>query len=216
MDAKRFLIALTPWVLFALVVGRGGADSVGIAALLACLGSLALAIYGVRHGGLKIIDAAGVITFAAIALAGLLGSHQVDEFLVHYGRGGAALVLATIMAVSAFTVPFTEQYARETVDPQYWDSPIFRAKNRAISLLWAATISSMAVCHLIAGALAATSGVAGRHPGNILLNWAVPILLILWAARRTEMLTGQTIPPGREVERDPQDARQRRADDIDR
>jgi hypothetical protein len=191
MDAKRFLIALAPWVLFALVAERVGADAVGIAALLACLGSLALAIYGVRHGGLKIIDGAGVITFAAIAAAGFLGGHQIDKFLVHYGRGGAALVLATIMGVSAFTVPFTEQYARESVDPQYWDSPVFRAKNKAISLLWAGVILVMAVCHLIAGALAATAGVAGRHPGNILLNWAVPILLILWAVKRTETLAGQ-------------------------
>jgi hypothetical protein len=194
MDAKRFLIALAPWVLFSLVAERVGADAVGVAALLACLGSLALAIYGVRHGGLKIIDGAGVITFAAIALAGFLGGHQVDEFLVHYGRGGAALVLATIMAASAFTIPFTEQYARESVDPQYWDSPIFRAKNKAISLLWAGVISVMAVCHLIAGALAATSGIAGRHPGNILLNWVIPILLILWAVRRTETLADQDDP----------------------
>jgi hypothetical protein len=130
MNTKRFLVALAPWVLFSLVAERVGADAVGVAALLACLGSLGLAIYDLRHGGLKIIDGAGVITFAAIALAGFLGGHQVDEFLVHYGRGGAALVLATIMAVSAFTIPFTEQYARESVDPQYWDSPIFRAKTR--------------------------------------------------------------------------------------
>lgn len=194
MDAKRFLIALAPWALFALVAERAGADFVGIAALLACLGSLGLAIYGVRHGGLKIIDSAGVITFAAIAAAGFLGGHQVDEFLVHYSRGGAALVLATIMAVSAFTVPFTEQYARESVDPQYWDSPVFRAKNKAISLLWAGVIAVMAVCHLIAGALAATSGIPGRHPGNILLNWVIPILLILWAVRRTETLADQDHP----------------------
>jgi hypothetical protein len=192
MDAKRFLIALAPWVLFALIAERVGADAVGVAALVACLGSLGLAIYGMRHGGLKIIDGAGVITFAAIAVVGVTGGHEVDEFLVHYGRGGAALVLATIMAVSAFTVPFTEQYARESVDPQYWDSPVFRSKNKAISLLWAGVIFVMAVCHLIAGALAATSG--GRHPGNILLNWVVPILLILWAVRRTETLAGQDDP----------------------
>lgn len=194
MNAKRFLVALAPWVLFSLVAERVGADAVGGAALLACLGSLGLAIYGVRDGGLKIIDGAGVITFAAIALAGFLGCHQVDEFLVHYGRGGAALVLATIMAVSAFTIPFTEQYARESVDPQYWNSPIFRAKNKAISMLWAGVISVMALCHLIAGALAATSAITGRHPGNILLNWVIPILLILWAIRRTETLADQDDP----------------------
>jgi hypothetical protein len=58
----------------------------------------------------KIIDAAGVVTFAVLSVIGFAGGPRVDEFLVHFGRGGAALVLAAVMAISAFTVPFTEQY----------------------------------------------------------------------------------------------------------
>ena len=70
------------------------------------------------------------------------------------------------MAVSAFTVPFSEQSAREMVDRQYWDSPLFQAKNRSISLVWSGVILIMAICHLIAGALAASSILPGRHPGS--------------------------------------------------
>ena len=43
----------------------------------------------------------------------------------------------------------------------------------------------IAVCHLLAGALAATAILPGRHPGNFLLNWAIPIILILCAIRQT-------------------------------
>ena len=60
MDAK-VLLSLAPWVVFSVVAERAG--SVGLAALLACAGSLALAIHATRHGGVKIIDTAGVVTF---------------------------------------------------------------------------------------------------------------------------------------------------------
>jgi len=46
----------------------------------------------------------------------------------------------------------------------------------------------MAICHLIAGALAATAVLPGRHPGNFVLNWAIPVLLILWAIRQTRRM----------------------------
>lgn len=187
MDTK-VLLSLAPWLVFSVVAERAGSGAVGIAALLACAGSLVLAVYGARHGGVKIIDAAGVVTFAILSVIGFAGGPRVDDFLVHYGRGGAALVLATVMAISAFTVPFTEQYARQGIDRQYWDSPVFRAKNKAISLLWAGVILVMAVCHLIAGALAATAILPGRHPGNFVLNWAIPVVLILWAIRQTRRI----------------------------
>jgi hypothetical protein len=187
MDAK-VLLSLAPWLVFSVVAERAGGGAVGIAAVLACAGSLVLAVYGSRHGGVKIIDAAGVVTFAVLSVIGFAGGPRVDEFLVHYGRGGAALVLAAVMAISAFTVPFTEQYARQAIDRQYWGSPIFRAKNKAISLLWAGVILVMAVCHLIAGALAATAVLPGHRPGNFVLNWAIPLLLILWAIRQTRRM----------------------------
>ena len=126
LDAKRFLIALAPWVLFSLVAERVGADAVGVAALLACLGSLGLSVYGLRHGGLKIIDGAGVITFAAIANAGFVGGHRVDEFLVHFGRGGAALLLATPgrrSTAKAGPRPCWPRGASGSATPPAWPAP---------------------------------------------------------------------------------------------
>lgn len=198
MDTK-VLLSLAPWLVFSLVAERAGSGAVGIAAVLACVGSLVLAVHGSRHGGVKIIDAAGVVTFAVLSMIGFAGGPRVDEYLVHYGRGGAALVLAAVMAISAFTVPFTEQYARQAVDRQYWEIPEFRAKNKTISLLWAGVILVMAVCHLIAGALAATAVLPGRHPGNFVLNWAIPVLLIFWAIRRTRRIADAD----RDDQRDP-------------
>ncbi|SCF93520.1 hypothetical protein GA0115256_134813, partial [Streptomyces sp. DconLS] len=137
MKASSLLFGLAPWILFSLIAERAGTGAVGWAALAACLGSLLLAVRGAVRDGLKVIDAAGVLTFGALTVLGLTGGRHVEQSLVDYGRGGAALLLAAIMLVSAFTVPFTEQYARAGVDRRYWGSPVFRAVNRRISLLWA-------------------------------------------------------------------------------
>nr|WP_296774235.1 hypothetical protein [Rhodococcus sp. (in: high G+C Gram-positive bacteria)] len=191
MDAKMMLLGLAPWALFSVLTERLGTDAVGIAALVACAGSLVLALYGARgKGGFKIIDAAGVVTFGGIAAVSFLGGASVNDTLADFGRGGATFVLAAVMAISVVTVPFTEQYARDSVDPQYWGSPIFRAKNKAISALWAGAVFAMAVCHVIAGALASAAGLSGAHPGNLLLNWILPIALIVFAVKRTKAIAG--------------------------
>ncbi|WP_432589315.1 hypothetical protein ABVG11_31195 [Streptomyces sp. HD1123-B1] len=177
MKPLTLLFGMAPWVLFSMIADRLGTGAVGWAALAACLGSLVLAVRGAVTDGLKVIDAAGVVTFGALAAIGLASGPDVQRSLVDYGRGGAALVLGAVMLVSAFTVPFTEQYARASIDRRYWGSPAFRAVNRRISLLWAGIILVMAVCHLLAGALGT---------GDILLNWVIPVLLVLGGLKRTE------------------------------
>lgn len=194
MNGKMMILGLAPWALFAILTERMGAGAVGVAALLACLSSLGLALYDRRNsnsgGGIKIIDAAGIVTFGIIALLGFLGTNGLDQTLADFGRGGATFVLAAVMAVSVVTVPFTEQYARESVDPQYWGTPQFRAKNKTISALWAGVVFTMALCHVIAGSLASATEMTNNHPGNLLLNWVIPIALIVWAIKRTGRIAG--------------------------
>ena len=185
MKSKNLLLGLVPWVLFSMIAQRLGAGTVGWAALAACAGSLLLTVRGARTDGLKTIDAAGVVTFGVIAAVGFTGGHHTQSLLVDYGRGGSALALALIMLVSVFTVPFTEQYARAGIDRRYWGSPVFRAVNRRISLLWSGVILGTAACHLAAGA-----AIAAGHGGqvNLLLNWVAPILLVFFGFRRTEQI----------------------------
>ncbi|GAC66980.1 hypothetical protein [Gordonia soli] len=195
MNAKDMIIGLIPWILFSFVAGHTGTGHVGWAAVIACAASAGLAVYGMAKGqSLKIIDAAGVVTFGVIAVIGFVGGSSIDAHLADYGRGASTFILAAVMFVSAFTIPFTEQYARETVDQRYWGSPVFRAKNRSISLLWAGAVFAMAVCHVISGVLAANAGVDGGHPGSILLNWVIPIALIFFAVKRTQAIAEADTP----------------------
>jgi len=181
MKSTNLLLGLAPWILFTVIAGRVGTGAVGYAALVACLGSLVLAIRGARETGVNIIDAAGVVTFGLLTVVGLVATPHVQQLIVDYGRGGAALVLATVMLVSAVTVPFTEQLARPQVDRRYWGSPVFRAVNRRISLLWAALIYAMAICHITSGYLSDH----GENPRNLLLNWAAPVLVVLIGLKQT-------------------------------
>ncbi len=192
MKNLGMLIGLAPWVLFSMIADHVGTGYVGYAAGAAGIISLVLAIRGARADGLKIIDAAGVVTFAILAIVGFAGSHHVQKLLVDYGRGGCAVVLALVMLISALTVPFTEQYARARVDRRYWASPVFRATNRKISLAWAGLIAVMAASHLLAGALASQGH--ERPIVNIALNWVVPILIVLRGLKMSDRIAGENSP----------------------
>ncbi|PHV65042.1 hypothetical protein [Williamsia muralis] len=191
MNAKSMFLGFAPWIIFSVVAERAGADHVALAAILAFVIALGLTVYETMRSGWKILDVAGVATFGIIAVIGLVGDDQVDESLVNFGRGGSTFVLAAIMAVSAFTIPFTEQYARQSVDESLWHTPLFREKNKKISLMWAEVILAIAVSHIIAGILTSSTDLAGSHPGNLLLNWIIPIALIVFAIKRTRAIADQ-------------------------
>ncbi|PZU03038.1 MAG: hypothetical protein DI630_06020 [Gordonia sp. (in: high G+C Gram-positive bacteria)] len=191
MNAKSMFLGFAPWIIFSVVAERAGADHVALAAILAFVIALGLTVYETLRSGWKILDVAGVATFGIIAVIGLVGDDQVDESLVNFGRGGSTFVLAAIMAISAFTIPFTEQYARQSVDESLWHTPLFREKNKKISLMWAEVILAIAVSHIIAGILTSSADLAGSHPGNLLLNWIIPIALIVFAIKRTRAIADQ-------------------------
>lgn len=192
MNAKKMLLSLVPWLLFSFMIHRRGEQAAGIAALAAA----ALAVLFIARAvktGVKIIDVTGVVTFGAMGLASLTAGSEVTRWVADYGRGTSALVLAAVMITSAATVPFTEQYARESVPRQLWASPAFRAVNRRISLLWGAVMLVMGGGHLLAGYLDPMSApVSGVRPLDLLLNWALPVVLILTAVVCTRRLAGHS------------------------
>jgi hypothetical protein len=188
MSSKKMFLSLVPWAVFAIVVNRHGAAAV--AALVAATMSLGFLARDRRRGGVKIIDVTGVVTFGAFSAVGLVGGPPTDTWIADYGRGSAAAVLAVIMLGSAVTVPFTEQYARETVPREYWPSPVFRSVNRRISALWGGVVAVMAAGHLLASAIDLPSDpVPGARPVDLLLNWALPAALILLAVNCTQRIS---------------------------
>ncbi|MGH3380163.1 MAG: hypothetical protein ACRDP6_36070 [Actinoallomurus sp.] len=190
----KMLISLIPWVAFTLLAGHAGAGAVGWAAALAGLLTVAIVAWGMRERAadgsrrrLKVIDAAGILTFAAMAALAFTGSPALREHIADYGRGSCALILALVMLSSLLVVPFTEQYARESVPRPYWHSPVFRAVNRRISAAFGVAVLVAAACHLYAGYLGAHA--SQTHAASLALNWVIPALAILAAINYTRTRT---------------------------
>lgn len=129
----KTLVGFVPWLVFSLVATREGPGAVTTAAWLAFLVAAAfLVVAALRHTSLKILEVAGAVVFAVFGVVGTVYP-AADAFLSEYGRSLATLLLAATIFLLLPVVPFTEQYARETVPEQYWHSPLFRSVNRRIS-----------------------------------------------------------------------------------
>ena len=179
MNAQKLLVSLIPWAVFSLVLGRRGDAAAGRAAVLALVLAIVFAVKN-RSAGVKIIEVTGIVTFTALAVLALVGSSSLTHDVAHYGRGASAGVLALVMLGATLATPFTLPYARETVPRAAWAEPAFLAANRRISAAWGAAVLIMAIGHLVSGQLAASSGGESRRV-NLLLNWGIPLLVILGA-----------------------------------
>ncbi len=132
MAMQKALVGFIPWLVFSAMATRGGVGAVGAAAVLAFLVALGLVIRStVRGESVKLLEVIAVV-FGGYALLALLDP-SADAFLADYGRALAALLLAAVIFVVLPVLPFTEQYARESVPREYWHTPEFRSVNRRIS-----------------------------------------------------------------------------------
>jgi hypothetical protein len=192
MSMKQVLLGFVPWIVFSLVATRVGAGAVGVAAVLAFLVAAGLIVRAVVRGGSpKVLELSGAVVFLGLAVLAWT-SPAMDPVLASYGRAVAAAVLALIIFLLLPVMPFTEQYARESVPREYWHTPQFRSINRRISAAWGGVVAVMAVGHAIAGAVEVPDpGVGVLHrPVDLVLNWIVPGLLVWAAARYTRRVSG--------------------------
>ena len=181
------IVCLTPWLLFSFMTHREGAGAAGYAGLAAAALGVVLMWRSVRSGRrVKILDVAGAVLFALLSVAAFAGGPAAAIWVTDYGRAAATFTLAAVMLGSVAIMPFTEQYARESVPPEAWSSPTFRATNRRISLAWGAAVLVMAVGHTIAALVDPTSAPQpGMRPVDLVLNWLLPVALIAATVRYT-------------------------------
>lgn len=183
--AHGIYLGLGPWILFTLLVEHGGLK---VAALVALVAATAISLPGLRSGRPKTLELGAVATFAAFAVLAFTADAQVADWLTHYARAIAAGVLAVIATASMAATPFTEQYARESVPERFWSTPEFEATNHALSSMWALVFTALVPLHVAAGAIDTVEV-------NALLNWALPIALIVWAAKRTAAASDDALQP---------------------
>lgn len=169
-------IGLIPWVLFTIIAEHGTLKIAGVASAVIALGVCLYAFRGGNHP--KMIEVAALATFIVFSVIAFKVDVSTAHWLTRYARAIAAAVLALLCLGSLLFVPFTEEYARESVPREFWSSPRFKAINRHLTLVWAGVFGVMTCSHIIAGAL-------DRHGTNIIFNWVIPIALVLWGSKQS-------------------------------
>jgi hypothetical protein len=176
-------IALVPWVAFTLLAQHSTLKLASVAALVL---AIAIMIRSIVTTGLKVLELGAVLAFTGFTVVAFGADHAAGVWMARYSRAIAAGVLALIAFVSLLFIPFTEQYARESVPREYWSSPTFKQINRRITLMWAFVFTAMIPFHIAAGAI-------DKRPTNIIFNWVIPIGLLIWGIRRSgEIADGAT------------------------
>ncbi|MBV9002920.1 MAG: hypothetical protein JO304_27945 [Solirubrobacterales bacterium] len=168
-------LAFIPWIVFSVAAEH---STLKLAAVGALLTSVLIAVRSIRTGGAKLIELGAVAAFVGFTVVAFRADPATSEFVARYARAIAATVLSTLAFGSLLVVPFTEQYARESVPRQLWSSPQFKRINRQLTAMWGLVFAAMVPAHVIAGAL-------DTHRANLIFNWAIPIVLVMWAAKRT-------------------------------
>ncbi|MFZ3474754.1 hypothetical protein ACODT3_02290 [Streptomyces sp. 4.24] len=171
---------LSPWIVFALVVGPGRFEwSVALALAI----SVCLVIGGrlVNPGSsLKILELSDVVFFSVLTVVGIFASEGTRRWLETYAGEVSNLALVAVAFGSMLVrVPFTLQYAREQVDRQFWDTPAFKRTNYTITGVWG-------LAFLINAVAGAYGDLVLRNPNNIWTGWIIQVLTIIGALRFTQ------------------------------
>jgi hypothetical protein len=173
-------LAFIPWVLFTLITQH---DSLKAAAIIALASSVAIAIRSVSATGPKVLEIGAVLAFVGFTVVAFTADASTGAWVARYGRAIAAALLALIAFGSLLLIPFTEQYARASVPRELWSAPRFKQLNRQLTLMWGLVFCVMVTSHVIAGAI-------DTRRANTIFNWVVPIILIVWAVKRTGAVSG--------------------------
>ncbi|WP_406337077.1 hypothetical protein [Streptomyces sp. NBC_00649] len=175
----NLLFAFAPWIIFDVVASPSTWEYAALAALFA---AVVLNLPDLRRGSFKVLEVTGILFFGVMALLALFLDRQDMLWLETYAQVLSSAVIAAVALGSLAFVPFTEQYARESTPPEVWASPVFRHVNRVLTLVWGGVFVATAVLGLVA--LHTTSGADW-------LNWVIPVVLLVLAARFTERYPDQ-------------------------
>jgi hypothetical protein len=140
------LLAFAPFISFA-IIDRVAGPLAGLSAG-AIVAFILLARDGLVAGrSVKILDIGTALLFAGLVLYSLLAKPIWSVIAVRLCvDSGLLLIVLVSLAVGR---PFTMQYAREQVKPEFWSSSQFRRTNYLITGVWALAFAVMVATELI-------------------------------------------------------------------
>ncbi|QEN12231.1 hypothetical protein ACRDU6_05700 [Mycolicibacterium sp. ELW1] len=169
---------IAPWIVMAIMSGPGRFGQAAAAALALTL----IVMWAGSRRGIKVhsLEVFGAVVFAGFVVLGIFGSPALVNWLELWaGEITNGLLAAYALATLAIRKPFTIAYARDTVDPQHWDSPLFIRVNYTLSAVWAGAF--------VINTAVGTFGDAVLHDGdNFWTGWIVQLAITLIAVAITE------------------------------
>jgi hypothetical protein len=177
MKPLTLIFAFLPLVVFSLLSRFLPHGDIGVAGLAAALIALAVILTSRPVWPPKILNICSLALFALIAVLGFTLGKNDDRWLATWGGAGVGIVLGTMILALVPVMPFTEQFARESVPQAEWSSPIFKRINRVLSTGWGVAIFAVGVSRVAAAAI---NGHTTRRLPELLLGLVVPSVIVLY------------------------------------
>ena len=169
---------IAPWILMAIMSGPGRFGQAAAAALTLTL----IVMWAGSRRGIRVhsLEVFGAVVFAVFVALGILGSPMLVAWLELWaGEITNGALAAYALATIVIRRPFTISYARDTVEPEHWNSPLFVRVNYILSGVWAGAF----LINTVVGAF----GDAVLHDGdNFWTGWIVQLAVTLVAVAVTE------------------------------
>jgi hypothetical protein len=175
-------VGFVPWIIFWVVAAPSTWEYATLGALIA---AVILAVPDAQKRSLKLLDVATVAFFAVFSVLAIFLDAADLDWLEDYSQAISSGALAVVVLGSLAFVPFTEQYARESAPREVWDTPRFKEVNRRLTVVWGLAFAGSAICGVIAQEV---------DSGQDLLNWIIPIILIVGAFKYTANVAEQRHP----------------------
>jgi hypothetical protein len=153
MKTLSLIIGFLPFIVFSLMARFLPSGDIGFAGLIAAV-IAAIALVAIKpRWPPKIINACSLVLFGVIAILGFTAGRHTDSWLYTWAGAGVGIILGLVILALLPVMPFTEQYAKETVPRAQWSSPTFKKINRVLSTAWGLAIVGIGVSRLAAAAI---------------------------------------------------------------
>ena len=177
MKPLALILAFLPLIAFSLLSRILPHDYIGVAGLVAAVIALIAIVTSRPWWPPKILNTCSLVLFALIAVLGFTLGKNDDRWLATWGGSGIGLVIGLIILALVPVMPFTEQFARDSVPPSEWTSPTFKKINRVLSTAWGAAIVAVGASRVAAAAI---NGHTTRRLPDILLGLVIPAAIVVY------------------------------------
>jgi hypothetical protein len=129
---KELVQSFLPWILYFILVGSAPWQ-INLAVSVAVITAIIFEIKGLKEG--FVLSWGTLIFFIFLFISVVILKHPtVIKYQGLFSNGSLALIAWISILIR---LPFTIQYAKKMVAPQYWQTPTFKKINYIITAVWA-------------------------------------------------------------------------------